>query len=161
VVLPGKQHVGDGRLRFTAHKNRNRARRMIDILVLPELQAVIDASPTGDVTFLLTEFGKPYHGCGFRQLVRATMPRSRLGFLLSSRTSEGGCDDRSREWHKHRHPHGHLRMGYGEEAERYTKVDRTRLATDGTPLLVRAKREQKSLTLYPQMPGAREKRAKG
>jgi hypothetical protein len=42
----------------------------IDIPVLPELQIAIDAMPKGEhLTFLVTEFGRPFTPAGFRQLV--------------------------------------------------------------------------------------------
>jgi integrase len=161
VVLLGKQHVRDGRLKFTAHKNRNRVPRVIDILVLPELQAVLDASPTGDMTFLLTEFGKPYTAAGFgnwfvRQCRAVGLDHCSAHGLRKAAASiaaENGASTNT------------LMALFGwataKEAEPYTKAaDRRRLATDGTRLLVRSKHEQKSLTSNPQMPMVREKRAK-
>jgi integrase len=153
VVLLGKQHVREGRLRFTAHKNRKRAPRIIDIPVLPELQAVIYASPTGDMTFLLTEFGKPYTAAGFgnwftRQCRAAGLNQcSAHGLRKAAATiaAENGATTNQ------------LMAVFGwataKEAERYAKeADRKRLATDATPLLVRAKHEQKSLTADTQTP---------
>jgi integrase len=65
VVRLGKQHMRGGWIRFTAHKNRNRKPVVIEIPVLPELQKAIDAGPTGDMTFLVTEYGKPFTANGF------------------------------------------------------------------------------------------------
>lgn len=48
----GRQHVRNGWLKMTAHKNRNRKPVIINVPILPTLQAVIDASPTGDLTYL-------------------------------------------------------------------------------------------------------------
>jgi integrase len=59
VVLLGKQHVRDGWLKFTQQKNRNRKPVTIEIPVLPDLQRVIDASPTGELTFLVSERRRP------------------------------------------------------------------------------------------------------
>ena len=60
VVLLGKQHVRDGWLKFTQQKNRNRTPVTIEIPILAELQRIIDASPTGDLTFLVSERGRPF-----------------------------------------------------------------------------------------------------
>lgn len=65
VVVFGRQHVKDGWLHFVQHKNRNRNPVTLQLPILPELQSVIDASPTGDLTFLVTEFGKPFTHGGF------------------------------------------------------------------------------------------------
>jgi hypothetical protein len=37
----------------------------VDIPVLPELQEVLDATPSGHLTFLVTEHGKPFTAAGF------------------------------------------------------------------------------------------------
>jgi len=65
VISFGRQHVKDGRLNFTQHKNRNRKPITLSIPLVPALQAVIDASPCGDLTFLVTEFGRPFSAAGF------------------------------------------------------------------------------------------------
>jgi integrase len=70
IVLLGRQHVRDGRLRFLMQKGRNREPLTVDIPLNPELQSVIDASPTGDLTFLITEQGRPFTAPGFTNWFR-------------------------------------------------------------------------------------------
>jgi integrase len=65
IVLFGRQHVTKGWIRFTQQKNRNRRPITLEIPVRPELQAVIDRSPVGDLTFLVTEFGRGFTAPGF------------------------------------------------------------------------------------------------
>lgn len=65
VVAFGRQHVKAGWLHFVQHKNRNRNPVTLQLPILPELQSIIDRSPTGDLTFLVTEFGKPFTHGGF------------------------------------------------------------------------------------------------
>jgi integrase len=79
VVLFGKQHVRDPRsvaknlrdihpgnwLHFTQQKNRNRKPVTLMIPLLLELEEIIAASPCGDLTFLVTAFGKPFTSAGF------------------------------------------------------------------------------------------------
>jgi integrase len=65
VVLFGRQHVRQGWLHFTQQKNRNRKPIELDLPIIPDLQAIIDASPCGDLTFLVTEFGRPFSAAGF------------------------------------------------------------------------------------------------
>lgn len=65
IVLFGRQHVSKGWLRFTQVKNRRNKPISLEIPVRPELKAILDASPTGDLTFLVTEFGKPFTANGF------------------------------------------------------------------------------------------------
>lgn len=65
VVGFGPQHVKDGWLSFTQVKNRKRKPVTLSIPVRPELQAVIDATPSGHMTYLVTEFGKLFTANGF------------------------------------------------------------------------------------------------
>lgn len=70
VVLLGRQHVTAGWLKFTQTKNRARKPIVVEIPVLPALQAVIDASPTGNLTYLVTHHDKPYSATGFSNRFR-------------------------------------------------------------------------------------------
>jgi len=70
IVLFGRQHVKNGWLRFTQQKNKGRKPVTLEIPIVPELQGIIDASPCGDLTFLVTEFGKPFTSNGFGNRMR-------------------------------------------------------------------------------------------
>jgi hypothetical protein len=49
----------------TAQKNRNRKPVAIEIPLLPVLQKIVGVSPTGDLTFLVSEFKRPFTPAGF------------------------------------------------------------------------------------------------
>jgi len=60
--------VRDGVLRFFITKGAERRgaeQKRLVIPVLPELQAVINSTATGEKTYLLTDFGKPFSVAGF------------------------------------------------------------------------------------------------
>jgi hypothetical protein len=63
VVRVGPQHVKNGELSF--HRKKTKVAFIIPIL--PPLKAAIDAMPKGErhLTFLVTEFGKPFSAVGF------------------------------------------------------------------------------------------------
>lgn len=65
VVTFGRQHVRDGWLRYVPRKTLYKRRRLSEKPVLPVLQDVIERSPTGDLTFLVTEYGKAFTPAGF------------------------------------------------------------------------------------------------
>jgi integrase len=65
VVGFGLQHVKEGELQFTQRKGKNRRSVTLTIPVLPVLQAVINATKTGQMVFLATLFGKPFTSNGF------------------------------------------------------------------------------------------------
>ena len=56
----GRQHVKDGWLSFTQHKNRNRKPVKVEIPITPALKTIIDASPCGSLAFLVTDHGRPF-----------------------------------------------------------------------------------------------------
>ncbi len=79
IILFGRQHVSNERLRFTQQKNKNRKPVTLEIPIHPELRKVIDATNCGELTFLVTEFGKPYSNDGFgnyfrRRCIEAGIP---------------------------------------------------------------------------------------
>lgn len=61
VVKLGRQHMRDGALSFRQSKTG----MLVEIPVLPELQVELAALPAGQMTFLMTEQGKPFTAAGF------------------------------------------------------------------------------------------------
>jgi hypothetical protein len=60
VVLFGRQHVKDSPMRFTQFKGRNIHPVIAQPADRAQLQEIIDASLCRDLTFLVTEFDKPF-----------------------------------------------------------------------------------------------------
>lgn len=65
VMRLGPQHVQGGRFRITQKKNETRKPVTIEIPLLPELAAVITATPCGHLTFLVNENGAAWSAGGF------------------------------------------------------------------------------------------------
>ena len=65
IVRFGRQHLRNGKINFTQHKNRNRKPISLSIPIVRALQEIIEKSPCGDLTFLVTDFGRPFTSCGF------------------------------------------------------------------------------------------------
>ena len=65
VVTFGRQHVKDGWIRFVPRKTRYRRSTMLEIPIVPELARILAASPTGELTFLETEYGRAFSAAGF------------------------------------------------------------------------------------------------
>jgi len=57
----GRQHVKDNWMTVIQQKTDKR----VDIPVLNTLQEIIKASPVGDLTYLVTSYGKPFTSNGF------------------------------------------------------------------------------------------------
>lgn len=102
---------------------------LVDIPILDALQENIDASPTGDLTFILTSFNKPFTANGFGNRMRkwcdeAGLPQCSshgLRKAMATRLANLGCSTQEIK-----------SIGGWEtlkEVERYTKqADRKRLA---------------------------------
>ena len=65
MVTLGRQHLKDGWLRFIPRKTRHKRKRLSEKPLLPELAEIINSSPTGDLTFLVTAYGNPFTAAGF------------------------------------------------------------------------------------------------
>jgi integrase len=127
VVRLGRQHIQDGFVSLRQQKTSTQ----VDVPVLPELQAAIDAMPKVEhLTFLVTEFGRPFTAGGFSHWFRgqcnlAGLPKNLSAHGLrkagATRLAEHGCTD-------------HEIMAWGgwttlREVQRYTKAaDNKRLA---------------------------------
>jgi integrase len=136
VIKLGRQMVRDGWLRFTETKGARRRPKLREIPVLPELQAVIDASPRGDLTFLITKFGKPFTHGGFGNWFRRRCDEAGLSHCsahgIRKAAATKAADNGATEWQ--------LMSIFGwettKEASRYTKkANRKRLAGEGMHLL--------------------------
>jgi integrase len=64
AVTLGPPHVKNEWIEKVQFKNRKRQGRVISIPLLPVLREIIDATPTGSETFLITESGQPYTRSG-------------------------------------------------------------------------------------------------
>lgn len=101
LVTLGRQHVREGNLVLTQHKNRNRAPVRLVIPIVPELKRIIDASPCGELTFLVTAFGRPFTSNGFGNRFRkwcdeAGLPHCSAHGLrkaTAARLAELGCSE--------------------------------------------------------------------
>jgi integrase len=68
ITRLGRQHVRNRKITFTQFKGRNRKPRRLVLLVLPvlpALQNIIDASPCGELAFLVNDLGRPFTNAGF------------------------------------------------------------------------------------------------
>ena len=65
VVAMGPQHVKNEALLWTRKKTESTTGLELEIPIHPDLRAIIDATPSGHLTFLITELGKPFAVAGF------------------------------------------------------------------------------------------------
>ena len=96
VVRMGRQHIRNGLIEVKQQKTGTK----LAIPIHPDLQAVLDATPSGHLTFLTTAFGKPFAAAGFTNWFReacnaAGLPRGTSAHGLRKaacrRLAEAGC----------------------------------------------------------------------
>lgn len=158
VVQLGRQfeRMIDGRevLQFKPQKTRRKKpKRELTLPILPDLREAIDACPSGHLTYLVTEFGKPFAAAGFGNKFAEWCEEAGLPAVL-------GDDGKLRNYRAHGLRKGgatiaaergatlnQLMAIYGwetaKEAVHYTKqADRTRLAVAAMPALLGNIQEQ-------------------
>ena len=72
VIRLGPQHIQDGRLNYRQMKNRKRKPNDLSIPVHDDLRRIIDETSRKHMTFLVTEYGKPFSVAGFGNWFRET-----------------------------------------------------------------------------------------
>ena len=138
VVRLGPQHARDGELMFTATKNRHRKPMRVVIPILPELQRVLDASPTGHLTYLITEFGKPYTTDGFGNWFRRRCDEAELKHCSAHGLRKAGAATAAENGATTQQLMAIFGWKTAKEAERYTKAaQRRKMAGDAMGLLLR------------------------
>jgi integrase/recombinase XerD len=126
----GPQHVRNGRIKFRQAKNEHRNPIDIDIPLHPELEASIAATPSGHLTFLVTEFGRPFTPAGFGNWFRDQCDQANLHHCsahglrkaTAAALAEGGATT-----HEIAAVTGHMSL---EEIERYTRAARKKKLAD-------------------------------
>jgi integrase/recombinase XerD len=125
----GPQHFQHGRVRFTQAKNEHRSPIYIDIPLHPDLAAAIEAAPSGHMTLLVTEYGRPFTAAGFGNWFRdrcdeAGLPNCSAHGLRKATAAR--LTERGATAHEIMSITGHRSL---EEVERYTRAaQRSRLA---------------------------------
>jgi integrase len=151
AVLFGKQHLREARfmpenlqafhggrwISFTQQKNRNKSPVTLTIPVLPELEYLLAEGPTGALTFLETQFRKPFTANGFGNWFRRRCNEAGLPHCTAHGLRKAGATiaaDNGATAHQLMAIFGWTTL---KQAELYTKkADQKRLAGVATRLLV-------------------------
>ncbi|MCW5694666.1 MAG: tyrosine-type recombinase/integrase [Pseudolabrys sp.] len=124
VVRLGPQHISRGRLQYRQAKNEHRNPVDLDIPVHADLAKAIAETPSRHLTFLVTEYGKPFSVAGFGGKFREWCNQAGLRHCsahglrkaTASRLAERGASP-----HEIMAITGHRSL---EEVERYTRTAR-------------------------------------
>lgn len=124
AVRLGPQHVRDGQIKYRQAKNEDRSPIDMDIPLHPDLAEAIASVPSTHLTFLVTEYGKPFTANGFGNAFKdwcrqANLPHCSAHGLrkaLATRLAESGATP-----HEIMAITGHQSL---DEVERYTRAAR-------------------------------------
>lgn len=136
VVRLGRQMVRDGWLSFVEFKRRNVAPKTRDIPILPQLQAAIDAVPADNLTFLVTEYGRPYSAAGFGNWFRRRCDEAGLTHCAAHGLRKAGATIAAQNGATAHQLMAIFGWASIAQAQHYTlRVDRRRLAGEAMHLL--------------------------
>jgi integrase len=130
AVRLGPQHVRNRRIRFRQAKNEHRTPIDIDIPLHPELEATIAAVPSGHLTFLVTEFGRPFTPAGFGNWFRDQCDQANLHHCSAHglrKATAAALAEAGATAHEIAAVTGHTSL---EEIERYTRAARKKRLAD-------------------------------
>jgi len=153
VAQLGRQHIRDGWISKPQWKGRNRKPQRIEIPLLAPLAEIIEQSPAGNLTFLMTEYGKPYSIPGLGNWFHDRCVEAGLAGKGAHGLRKAGAT-RAAEAGASAHT---LMAIFGwrtlAEAETYTRAaDRKRLARDGMDLLLPRNNERSENQVVPTSP---------
>lgn len=103
MAIVGRQHVSSDRwIKIRPQKTARSSGVEVEIPMLPELQAALDEGPTGNLTFLVTEYGKPLSIKGLGNKMRvwcdeANLPHCTMHGLRkagATRAAENGATEK-------------------------------------------------------------------
>jgi integrase len=130
AIAMGPQHIRNEIVHWVRKKTARSTGIELFIPVLPELRNILDATPSGHLTFIVTAFGQPFTPAGFGNWFReqcdmAGLPHCTFHGLrkgCSRRLAEHGCTP-----HEIAAITGHATL---KEIERYTKAASRKLLAE-------------------------------
>ena len=148
AVRLGRQMERDGLMCFTEVKGQARKPKNRELPILPELRAALDASHSGHLTYIVTEFGKPFTPAGFGNWFRKRCDEAGLPHCSFHGLRKAGATiaaDNGATEHQ-------LMAIFGwaspKQAALYTrKADKNKLARDAMHLVVPGHTENESVPL--------------
>lgn len=136
IVQFGKQHAKGGKLTFTQHKGRKRKPKQLTLLMLPALRSIIDASPCGELTYLINDLGRPFTAAGFGNKFRVWCDEAGLPHCSAHGVRKAGATIAAENGATSRQLMAIFGWDTFKEAERYTRAaDQKRMAADAMHLI--------------------------
>jgi integrase len=136
IVRFGSHHRTGDLLTFTQFKGRNKSPITLQLPIPRDLATILDATPSGETTYLINDLGRPFTANGFGNKMRdwcneAGLPECTSHGLRKARSAR--MADRGATGHQIMSITGHQTL---KEVDRYTKAaNQKRLAKSITALM--------------------------
>ena len=152
MVKLGRQHSWRGLIRFVPGKTKHVRTDISEKPILPPLAAAIEAGPVGDLTFLVTQYGKPFTTKGFGNWFRTRCNEAGLPQCTAHGLRKAGATILAENGATTPQLMAIYDWSSPSQAEVYTRAaNRTRLAGQAMPLLTKWT-EQESSFVAPASP---------
>ena len=148
VVLLGRQMEHDGNLCFREVKGQAKQVKDRVIPILPELRTVVDATPSGHLTYITTPFGKPYTRDAFGKWFRKRCDEAGLRHCSAHGLRKAGATIAAENGATEHQLMAMFGWDSPKQAAIYTrKANRNRLAAEAMHKLVPRQTENGSVPL--------------
>lgn len=144
----GRQHLQDGWIRIRPGKTRKSSGVEVNVPVLPELAAELSAIPTRQMTFLVTEYGKPFSDKGLGNKMRQWCDEANLFHCSAHGLRKAGASIAAENGATSDQLKAIFGWTTSQQADLYTRAARRKkLAGDGAKLLLPDRNENRSVPL--------------
>jgi integrase len=145
MVKLGRQHSWRGLIRFVPGKTKHVRAHISEKPILPPLADAITAGPTGDMTFLETQYRKPFTVKGFGNWFRARCDEARLPQCTAHGLRKAGATILAESGATSAQLMAIYDWSTPAQAEVYIRAaNRTRLARQAMPLLAKWTEQESS-----------------
>lgn len=136
LVTLGRQHVKNGFIRIVPRKTRHKRKDVSEKPILPILADIIARSPIGAMTYLETQYGKPFTGNGFGSWFRARCDEAGLPHCTAHGLRKAGATIAAENGATDRQLMALFDWTSEKQANVYTAAaDKKRLATEAARLI--------------------------
>jgi integrase len=136
VIRFGRQHMRNGLLTFTQFKGRKKKPKRLILPVLPVLREIIDASPCGELTFLINDLGRAFSDAGIGNKMRDWCDQAGLPHCTAHGVRKAGATIAAENGATGKQLMAIFGWDSMKQAELYTRAaDQKRMAADAMHLI--------------------------
>ncbi|TAY89021.1 tyrosine-type recombinase/integrase [Rhizobium leguminosarum] len=146
AAILGRQHLNDGWIRIRPGKTRKSSGVEVNVPILPDLAEELDRVPVGQLTFLVTEYGKPFSDKGLGNKMRQWCDEAGLFHCSAHGLRKAGASIAAENGATSDQLKAIFGWTTSQQADLYTRAARRKkLAGDATKLLLPDRNENKSV----------------